>query len=109
MSFLSLFRYPSGSGRALLAGTLHLMYCAARFAYKTTTWRLPVTGRVVDLDFADNGDGGEVLAGGVCQEVRWVRGSGPVGKEFDLTENPLHTSRVSRFNLGHVCGRDCVQ
>ena len=65
----------------MLAGTLPFRYCGARFAYKTTTWRLPVTGRVVDLDFADNGDGGEVLAGGVCQEVRWVRGSGPGRKK----------------------------
>ena len=30
------------------------------------------------------------------------------GKDFDLTENPLHTSRVSEFNLGHVYGRDCI-
>ena len=28
---LGLFRYPPGSGRALLAGTLPLRYCAARF------------------------------------------------------------------------------
>ena len=27
---LGLFRYPAGSGRALLAGTLPLRYCAAR-------------------------------------------------------------------------------
>ena len=30
------------------------------------------------------------------------------GKEFDLTEKPLHTSRVSQFNQGHVCGRGCI-
>ena len=34
---LSLFRYPSKSGRALLHGTLPLRYCAARFAYSTPT------------------------------------------------------------------------
>ena len=39
---LSLFRYPPRSGRALLNGTLPLRYCAARFAYSTPTWRLPV-------------------------------------------------------------------
>ena len=32
---LVLFRYPPGSGRALLAGTLSLGYCAARFACRT--------------------------------------------------------------------------
>ena len=41
---LGLFRYPPGSGRALLAGTLPLRYCAARFAGRTPTWRLPVPG-----------------------------------------------------------------
>ena len=32
-----LFRYPAGSGRALLAGTLPLRYSAARFACSTPT------------------------------------------------------------------------
>ena len=36
---LSLFRYPSRSGRALLDGTLPLRYCAVRFAHSTPTWR----------------------------------------------------------------------
>ena len=30
------------------------------------------------------------------------------GKGFDLTDKPLLTSRVSWFNLRHVCGRDCI-
>ena len=42
----SLFRYPPKSGRALLTGTLPLWYCAAWFACKTPTWRLPVSGHV---------------------------------------------------------------
>ena len=46
---LSLFRYPHQSGRALLAGTLPLRYCAARFACRTPTWRLPVSGHVARL------------------------------------------------------------
>ena len=46
---LGLFRYPAGSGRALLAGTLPLRYCAARFARLTPSWRLPVPGSVVHL------------------------------------------------------------
>ena len=46
---LRLFRYPHRSGRALLAGTLPLRYCAARFACRTPTWRLPVSGHVTRL------------------------------------------------------------
>ena len=47
---LSLFRYPSGSGRALLYGTLPLRYyCAVRFAHSTPTWRLPASGQVSRL------------------------------------------------------------
>ena len=77
---LSLFRYPPKSGRALLTGTIPLRYCAARFAYSTPTWRLPVSGHVARLiavhceDADDRGD--EVLDLG----VHWVSGSGP-GKE----------------------------
>ena len=57
------------------------------------TWRLPVAGHVVDLVTASVGAVREVIADGVCQEVRWVSGSGPGRKRFDLTEKPLHTSR----------------
>ena len=46
---LDLFRYPSGSGRALLAGTLPLRYCSTRFACMTPSWRLPVLGSVSNL------------------------------------------------------------
>ena len=46
---LGLFRYPPGSGRGLLAGTLPLRYCAARFASMTPIWRLPVSGQVARL------------------------------------------------------------
>ena len=52
-----------GSGRALLAGTLPLRYCAARFAGKTPTWRFPV----------------------------WVSGSGPGRKRIRLNrKTPAH-------------------
>ena len=37
---LGLFRHPPGSGRALLAGTLPLWYCAAQVACRTPTWRV---------------------------------------------------------------------
>ena len=88
---MSLFRYPSKSGRALLNGTLPLRYCAARFAYSTPTWRLPVSGHVDRLvaahsDIAcDCGD--EVLGLGVHR----VSGSGPVRKRFRLNrKTPAH-------------------
>ena len=46
---LSLFHYPPGSARALLAGTLPLRYCAARFACRVPTWHLLVSGHVARL------------------------------------------------------------
>ena len=61
---LGLFRYPPRCGRALLAGTLPLRYCAARFACKTPTWRLPVSGHVVDLVTANVGAVREAIADG---------------------------------------------
>ena len=79
---LGLFRYPPRSGRALLAVTLPLRYCAARFACKTPTWRLPVSGhvaRLVAIYCETAGDSGnEVSSSG----VRWVSGSGP-GRKSD--------------------------
>ena len=106
---LSLFRYPSGSWRALLAGTLPLRCCATRFACKTFTWRLPDTSHVVDLVFAHNGDVGEVFAGGVCQEVRWVRDSGPGRKRIRLNmKKPAHLAGLEVQSRPHI-GRDCIQ
>ena len=88
---LSLFRYPPGSGRALLAGTLSLRYCAVRFAKSTPTWRLPVSGHVARLvavpceDAGDRGD--EVFTFGVHR----VSGSGPDRKRFRLNrQTPVH-------------------
>ena len=66
---LGLFRYPPKSARALLTGTLPLRYCAARFACKTPTWRLPVSGhvaRLVAIHCEDaGGHGSEVSGSGV--------------------------------------------
>ena len=59
-------------GRALLAGTLPLRYCAARFACKTTPGRLPVSGHVVDLVTARVGAVQETLVEGDGHEVLWV-------------------------------------
>ena len=91
MSFLSLFRYPSRSGRALLNGTLPLRYCAVRFAHSTPTWRLPAAGQVGRLVAAypdSAGDcGGEVFA----LRVPLVSKSGPVRKRFRLNrKTPAH-------------------
>ena len=58
----SLFRYPPGSARALLAGTRPLRYCAARFACRAPTWRLPVSGHVAGLVTACSGVVLEALA-----------------------------------------------
>ena len=91
---LGLFRYPPKSGRALLSGTLPLWYCAARFACKTPTWRLPVSGHVDRLIAAHSdaaGDcGGEVPDLG----VHWVSGSGPGRKRF----------RLNRKTSAHLAG-----
>ena len=88
---LSLFRYPPKSGRALLSGTLPLRYCAARFAYSTPTWRLPVSGHV-DRLIAAHSD-----AAGICGDevfglrVHSLSGSGPVRKRFRLNrKTPAH-------------------
>ena len=87
----SLFRYPPKSGRALLCGTLPLQYCAARFAYSTPTWRLPVSGHVDRLIAAHSdtaGDRGDEVFG---LRVHPVSGSGPVRKRFRLNrKTPAH-------------------
>ena len=88
---LSLFRYPSRSGRALLNGTLPLRYCAVRFAHSTPTWRLPVSGQVSRLVAAYPDS-----AGGRDDRVVGLRvfrgyGSGSVRKRFRLNrKTPAH-------------------
>ena len=79
---LVLFRYPPGSGRALLAGTLHLRYCAARFACRTPTWRLPDSGHFAGLVTAEVGVVWEADVGGAAHEVSWVSGSRPRRKRI---------------------------
>ena len=88
---LGLFRYPVGSGRALLAGTRPLRYCNDRFACRTPTWRLPASGCVVDLVTASVGAVREVVADGGCRVVLLVRSSGPGLKRIRLNrKNPAH-------------------
>ena len=74
---------PPGSGRALLAGTLPLRYCAGRFACTTPTWRLPASGHVVDLvtDAADIGR--EAVADGAFRRFTGIVVLDLGGKEFD--------------------------
>ena len=88
---LGLFRYPPGSGHALLAGTLPLRYCAARFACRTPTWRLPDSGCVAGLVTAEVGVVREAVVGGAAHEVFWVGGSGPGRKRIRLNrKTPAH-------------------
>ena len=88
---LVLLGCPPSSGRALLTGTLPLRYCAARFACKTPTWRLPVSGHFGDLVPASIGAVREVDVDGVGQEVHWVSGSGPGRKRIRLNRTtPAH-------------------
>ena len=50
----------------LLNDTLPLRYCAARFAYSTPTWRLPVSGQIRGLvaAYSDNaGNLGDEVVG----------------------------------------------
>ena len=88
---LSLFRYPVGSGRALLSGTLPLRYCAVRFAHSTPTWRLPGSGQVRGLVAAYPGSAG--CRDGAVVDLRVFRGygSGSVRKRFRLNrKTPAH-------------------
>ena len=88
---LSLFRYPPKSGRALLNGTLPLRYCAARFAYSTPTWRLPVSGHVDRLVAAYPDAAGNCGAEVLGLRVHLIGGSGPVRKRFRLNrKTPAH-------------------
>ena len=95
---LGLFRYPPGSGRALLAGTLLLRCCAARFACRTPTWWLPVSGHVVGLVAA-----GATVADGARQEVHWVSGSGPGRKRIRLNRKSPSTPRWFHGSISSTC------
>ena len=88
---LSLFRYLSRSGRALLNGTLPLRYCAARFAHSTPTWRLPVSGQVSRLIAASPESAGDSGNPGLVLRVPLVSRSSPIRKRFRLNrKTPAH-------------------
>ena len=91
---LALFRYPSGSGRALLAGTLPLRYCSARFACLTLSWRLPVLGSVSTLVAAYSDAGHRAAFDEVDRDVFWVSGSGSGRKRI----------RQNRKTPSHLAG-----
>ena len=90
---LGLFQCPPGSGRALLAGTLPLRFCAARCTRKTPTWRLLESGHVTGLVTAVAGVEGEVVDC-AADEVSWVSGSGPGRKRIRLNRKKLQQSLV---------------
>ena len=79
---LGLFRYPAGSGRALLAGTLPLRCCAVRFACSSPTWWLPDSGHVAGLVTAVAGVESEVVDC-VDDAVSWVVDLVLGEREFD--------------------------
>ena len=109
--FLRLFNYPPRSAHALLAGTLPLRYCAARFACRTPTWRLPVSDHVVDLVTANVDAVREAFVDGAAQEVLWISGFGPGRKRIRLNRKNSSTLRgiygsISSTSLKEVapCG-----
>ena len=105
---LSVFRYLPRSGRALLNGTLPLRYCAARFAYSTPTWRLPVSGQVRGLVAAYPDTAGDLGDEVVDLRVFRCSRSGPGRKRFRLNrKTPAHLVKLW-FNPVHGCGRGCI-
>ena len=75
----------------MLAGTLPLRYCSARFACLTPSWRLPVHGSVGDLVAAYSGAGRRAAVDEVGRDVYWVSGSGSGRKRIRLNrKTPAH-------------------
>ena len=107
---LSLFRYPSRSGRALLNGTLPLRYCSTRFACMTPSWRLPASGQVGRLVAAYPDSAGDCRGEVFALRVPLVSKSSPVRKRFRLNRKPpAHLVGISAHSRLHVYGRDCVR
>ena len=103
---LSLFRYPSRSGRALLNGTLPLRYCAVRFAHSTPTWRLPGSGQVCRLVAAYPDSAGNCSGEVFAFRVPLVSKSNPVRKRFRLNrKTPAHLVGVLTHSRPRVWKR----
>ena len=106
---LGLFYYPPGSGRAWFTGTLHLRYCAARFACLTPTWRLPASDHVDCLLAAHSDSAGDCVDEVVGLRVFRGCGSGSGRKRIRLNrKTPAHLVLLG-LNLVHEFGRGCVR
>ena len=83
--------------------TLPLRFCAARFASRAPTWRLPVSGHVSRLVTADlgiaEGDGVEDAR----SEVHWVSGSGPRRTRIRLNRKKPCTPRGFGCSISATC------
>ena len=105
---LQLFQYPPRPSGALLAGTLPLRYCSARFASRIPFWALPVPGHVAGLITA------EVQAAQVGEAefarlgVDFVGISGPGRTRIRLNRKNKRISWDNLCTLVHVCGRGCI-
>ena len=77
---LSLLGYPSGSGAALLNGTLKLRYHTMPFARRKLSWKVPGRGGVADILTAGGEEIGILwgVSSGRCPfpSQKWKKGSG---------------------------------
>ena len=88
---LSLFNFPPGSARALLAGTLPFNIVLLVLPVGPHTWRLPVPGRVAGLVAGTSWEVQEAVAEGVGRRVSWVGDSGPNRRRIRLNrKTPAH-------------------
>ena len=75
----------------MLAGTLPLRFCAARFARLTPSWRLSVPGSVVHLVAAYSDACYRAAVDEVGRDVHWVSGSRSGRKRIRLNrKTPAH-------------------
>ena len=106
-AFAAISLPPMSSG-ALLAGTLPLRYCSAKFASRTPFWALPIPGHVAGL-VTDRVQAAQVDEVEVARrDIIGLVVLDLVGKEFNKTEKPQHTSWDYLCMLVHVCGRGCI-
>ena len=104
-----LYHYPPRSSGALLAGTLPLRYCSAKFASRTPFWALPVPGHVaglitVEVQAAQVGEA-EVVRRGV--EFVGISGSGRKRFRPNRKKNQ-HTSWWKRLHFSGFTGISSV-
>ena len=91
MSFWVSFVILLGLGVHCLLALFLLGIVLLGLLARPPTWRLSVSGHVVDLVTAAADVGREVVAGGAFQAVHWVSGSGPQRKRIRLNrKTPAH-------------------